>query len=250
MIPDTGKPNLLLWGLIIISAGVHLTLLMHIAGLYRPGTPVYIELDLRTISKPIQRDIPRPQEIPQPRVSPVQKMSQDEPTEALPLENMSATTLPKPIPIPEIPEAKGVDVATWEGKIDETAPVVEDAAETEKEGETDAPVSAGEGGTETEEKLLAETVYRNQLNKKIPLIHAEADRLYRKKARKRQIQGRTVVRVVIDYNGDIIAADIAESSNHRILDQIALKAVSGASPFPKPPNPPTTLDIPINFKLI
>jgi periplasmic protein TonB len=242
MIIDTQKPNLLLWGLIFISVGVHLILLMHIAGLYRNDPPVYIELDLRTISKPIQRDIPRPQDFPDPKIMPevfkplgipVEKSFQDEITAIPPLESLLPKNRPEPLRLPVIPEIKGVDIATWEGESDKRVMPQKQIQNT------------------TEDIILSETAYMQLLNeKKIPLIHAEAQMRYDKKARKRQIQGRTVVRVKIDQNGDIVASNIEESSEHTMLDRIALKAVENASPFPIPPKAPMTLYIPINFKLI
>jgi TonB family protein len=55
--------------------------------------------------------------------------------------------------------------------------------------------------------------------------------------------------VVIDADGKIVEAAIAESSTHDMLDAIALEAVASASPFPKPSQAPITIDIPITFKL-
>jgi protein TonB len=237
MIQGTTRPNLLLWGLIFISVGVHLILLMHIAGLYRPGAPVYIELDLRTISKPIQRNIPRPQDSPDPNIVsevfkppgiPEKKLFQNEITAIPPLESLLPKNGPEPLRLPEIPEIKGVDIATWEGEIDK-------------------PAMHTGALSKTEEKTRLEMAYLNQVGQ---MISAKAERFYRKKAGKRQLQGRTVVLVAIGDSGDIISTRVAESSNHRMLDQIALKAVEDASPFPKPPKAPMTLYIPINFKLI
>jgi protein TonB len=244
---DTGKPNLLLWGLIFISAGLHLMLLMHIAGLYHSGTPLYIELDLRTIAKPIQRNVPRPQdsldsralpEVFDPLKVPGEKLFQDDFKAMPPLESLSSKNLPEAAHLPEIPEIKGIDIATWEGEAKKPAPY---------EGE--APKQAPDEGdvTETEKNTGSEAAYINQVGQ---MISAKAEGLYRKKAKKRQMQGRTVVMVVIGDSGVIVTTRVAESSNQRMLDQIALKAVEDASPFPKPPKGAFTLYIPINFKLI
>ena len=236
MIPYAAKPNLLLWGLIIISVGVHLILLMHIAGVYRPGTPVYIELDLRTISTQTQRNIPRPQAVPDSKIVPEkfnplripeEKLFRNEVTAIPPLESLLPQKGPEALRLPEIPQIKSIDIATWEGEVDKPA----------HEGEL----------FKTEEKIQLEAAYKTQVRQMV--LH-KAEGLYRKKARKRQLQGRTVVLVVIGDSGDIVTARVAESSNYRMLDQIALKAVENASPFPKPPGGSITLNIPINFKLI
>jgi protein TonB len=212
-------------------------MLMHIGGLYRSSTPVYIELDLRTISKPIKRIIPRPRIFNDPKVSqnvleplriPEENLFREEFTKTPPLQDRLPPKTPEPIRMPELPEIKGIDIATWEGKTSESISPKGDTAKTEQ-------------------NIRLEAVYMNQVGQ---MISAKAGRLYRKKAKKRQLQGRTVVQVVIGDNGVIVSTRVAESSNHRMLDQIALKAVRDASPFPKPPRGLTTLDIPINFKLI
>ena len=243
MIPYAAKPNLLLWGLIIISVGVHLILLMHIAGVYRPGTPVYIELDLRTISTQTQRNIPRPQAVPDSKIVPEkfnplripeEKLFRNEVTAIPPLESLLPQKRPEALRLPEIPQIKSIDIATWEGEVDKPALLPQKQIKTT-----------------VDDIILSESAYMQLMNeKKIPLIHAEAKRRYDKKARKRQIQGRTVIGVKIDQNGNIVASYIEESSEHNILDRIALKAVENASPFLKPPKAPMTLYIPINFKLI
>jgi protein TonB len=270
MISHTGKPNGLLWGLIFVSIGVHLLMLMPLAGLYRPAvTPVTIELDLRTISRPIQKEKPQRPKIPAAPKPVKETLIPSEPTPVVPLKNIPAADVPQPILAPPLPAAKAMDIAPWKRKIDAAPPAEEDTAETGKKGDADEAVPVGEdaartqedsegGGSVSAEAVVAEAednrpsaeTYRNQLHAKIPLIHAEADRLYRKKAQKRQLQGRTTVRVVIGVEGDIVALNVTESSQNRMLDQIALKAVSKASPFPRPPSGPTTIDIPINFKLI
>jgi protein TonB len=239
---DTEKPNLLLWGLIFISIGVHLVLLMHVAGLYRSGSPVYIELDLRNISKPIQRIIPRPQvfhdskithKVLEPLRIPIENQFREEPPTVLPVQKPLLRQLPKPMQAPDLPGVKSIDIATWK-------------AETDRSESPQKQVHAPR-----EADISSEAAYMQLLNeRKIPLIQAEAQRRYDKKARKRQIQGRTVVAVKIDRNGDIMGSHIEESSKYSTLDRIALKAVENASPFPKPPHAPISLYIPINFKLI
>jgi len=240
MITDTGKQNWLLWGLLLISVAIHMVLFLRIAGWHRPTIPVYIELDLRNISKPIQRQIPRPQHTPEPRALPRANDDLKVPEDAavpenvppLPsLENLLPMPAPERIQPPKIPEIRDLDIATWEGDTGKT--VVHEAV-----------------GSTAGQNTFSTAAYVRQVKESIlPLIYAEADRRYNKRARKRQIQGRTLVRVIIDHNGEIIEAGIAESSDYDMLDDIALKAVTKAAPFPPPPDEKATLDIPITFQL-
>jgi protein TonB len=73
-------------------------------------------------------------------------------------------------------------------------------------------------------------------------------------ARKRQIEGRVVLRFVIDSDGSAKELSVIGSSNYQILDEAALRAVRDSSPFPGPPEKffkgPVTLEICLIFKLI
>jgi protein TonB len=240
MISDTGKQNWLLWGLLLVSVAIHLVLFLRIAGWHRPAIPVYIELDLRNISKPIQRQIPKPQHTPEPRALPranddlkvPEAVSAPEKVPALPaLKDLLPMPAPERIQPPKIPEIADLDIATWEGDTGKTA--VREAV-----------------GSTAEQNTFSTAAYMRQVKEIImPLIYAEADRRYNKRARKRQIQGRTLVRVIIDHNGEIVEAGVTESSNYAMLDDIALKAVTKAAPFPPPPDEKAMLDIPITFQL-
>ena len=238
MLADTHKPNLLLWFLILMSLGIHAAVFIRISGIHRPAAPVYIELDLRTESKPVQRTFPRPKPLQPAAIStsprnfaeipePVQRSVQTPPLPAI--EAAPLGPLPAGMQPPAIPAVKPLNIAVWKEKSEETKPQ-RDAA-------------AGKVSPNTR------AAYLQEVKKMIPIIAAEADRRYKRKARKRQIQGRTAVRVVIDADGKIVEATIAESSTHDMLDAIALKAVASASPFPKPSQAPVTIDIPITFKL-
>ncbi|MDH4319584.1 MAG: energy transducer TonB, partial [Desulfobulbaceae bacterium] len=63
----------------------------------------------------------------------------------------------------------------------------------------------------------------------------EKHKQYPSTAQKRNIQGEVTVRFVITPDGGIRNLVLVKSSNHKALDDAALKAVSKASPFPKPP---------------
>ena len=234
---DSGRANWLLRGLIVTSLGVHLFLIMHIAGWHRPGTPVYIELDLRSIADPIERQVPRPQFSTKTEVLPADmallKVGQEEVFQAQvvsppSLGDFLPPDLPERFDMPEIPDVRGIDITPWQAETPEK-PLPENTV------------------VETEKNTMPPEAYLSRIAQ---MISAEVERLYRQKAKKRQLQGRSVVRVIIDENGGLVTADVSESSSHRILDQIALKAVAAASPFPKPAKGPLTLFIPIHFKLI
>lgn len=50
-------------------------------------------------------------------------------------------------------------------------------------------------------------------------------------ARLQRLEGRVVVRIVVQENGDITSATIAKSSGHDLLDQAALETIRQASPL-------------------
>lgn len=50
-------------------------------------------------------------------------------------------------------------------------------------------------------------------------------------ARLQRLEGRVVVRIVIQENGDITSATVAKSSGHDLLDQAALETIRQASPL-------------------
>jgi len=66
-----------------------------------------------------------------------------------------------------------------------------------------------------------------------------------------RIQGSTTVKITISRSGQVESAQIAQSSGHIELDELALKAVLSAQPYPQPPGfaPSLTLRLPIEFRL-
>ena len=237
MLTDTHKPNLLLWFLIFVSLGIHAVIFIRMAGIHRPAAPVYIELDLRTRSKPVQRKLPRPKPVALSETSATPQNFPDipeplpQPTRIspLPAAETEPATAPAEMHRPAIPAVKQLKIAVWKGENQKDT-----SQETAADTGAAAPITAA---------------YLQEVKKIMPMIAAEADRRYKKKSRQRQIEGRTSVRVVINDAGEIVETKIAESSTYDMLDAIALKAVASASPFPRPPHAPLTIDIPINFKL-
>lgn len=66
----------------------------------------------------------------------------------------------------------------------------------------------------------------------VPLLQRiEALKHYPATARLQRLEGRVVVRIVIQEDGHISSATIAKSSGHDVLDQVALETVRQASPI-------------------
>jgi len=82
----------------------------------------------------------------------------------------------------------------------------------------------------------------------------ESRKRYPHEARMRRAQGRVVVRFVIEADGRVSDASLAERSQHAILNHAALDAIRASSPFPAPPkglfHGPVKLEIGIVFKLM
>ncbi len=77
-----------------------------------------------------------------------------------------------------------------------------------------------------------------------------ANRLYPRSAQRMRKQGTVRVRFNLARNGRISAATVVSSSGHRILDKAAVKALKKLGKYkPPPPGVPSTLTVPIRFKL-
>ena len=86
----------------------------------------------------------------------------------------------------------------------------------------------------------------------ILLPRIEALKEYPVDARLKHIEGRVVVRIVIQEDGQIVSAAIAKSSGHDTLDQAALETIRKISPvtLTQPlEQSPVTLHVPIRYQL-
>ena len=86
----------------------------------------------------------------------------------------------------------------------------------------------------------------------ILLPRIEALKEYPVDARLKHIEGRVVVRIVIQEDGQIVSATIAKSSGHEILDQAALETIRRASPLTLSQpleKASVTMQIPLSFNL-
>ena len=72
---------------------------------------------------------------------------------------------------------------------------------------------------------------------------------YPPKARLRNWQGVTIVRIELSPEGDVTQLVVAESSGKNVLDDAALKMVRRSLPLPKPPKGLRTVTVPVNFRL-
>lgn len=76
---------------------------------------------------------------------------------------------------------------------------------------------------------------------------------YPKIARKRGWQGKVILDLKIDSNGNVLSAKVRDSSGHAVLDKEALKMAKKAAPFPKPPlalqSQSFNITVPVSFKL-
>jgi len=223
------KPNWLLHSLIGVSLGIHLVIFMHITGIYRSRMLNYIELTLKDVSGPPKRDIPRPRHRPKPpdRVREVKRLKvtqrpipQLKPISIEPAERDLPDSLVERISRPDIPNYPGLNITKWSPP----------------------------------EELVAESDYATS-NSYIEIVRLmiEKHKHYPNLARAKRIEGRVTIRFMITPQGDVKNVEISRSSQHKILNGAALKAVKDAAPFPKPPGHryqgKLTLEVSIVFEL-
>jgi protein TonB len=85
------------------------------------------------------------------------------------------------------------------------------------------------------------------------LLHRiEELKQYPASARLNHVEGRVIVRIVIEEGGHIATVGIAKSSGHDVLDQAALETLRQASPIAlsRPlEKSPVTIQIPLSYRL-
>ena len=220
------KPNWLLRGLVGVSLAVHVVIFLHVSGLYNSKALTYIELTMRDISNPVEREIPRPRFRPKtPEVEEVKKLDisprrvpRMKPMKLDPPEKNLPDTLVEGIGAPEVPETEGVDVANW-------APgsLVDDAA--------------GD--------FLTAQNYLEMVRLKI-----ESHKKYPQQARLRNIEGRVTLRFVITTDGGVRDVEIVKRSRNTDLDAAAVAAVRASAPFSNPPRRFFDGDLPLELTIV
>jgi len=232
MIDDLHSPNWLLRGLIVLSVGAHLLILLQIAQLHRPKQVSKIELTLRSISRRPQHHIPKPSPQIYADMTPIEKHLPQKVDPQAMLFQPFQYQAPDPVdknalrqkkPLPSIPVVDDPEVISWQ---EEMATSVES------------------GPNLPEAHITAERTYTDQIKRQI-----EAVKQYPQRARRRNIQGVVDIVFTIGKEGEIVTIAIAKSSGSRILDRAAVDAVNKASPFDKPPKGPLTIQLPMVFKL-
>lgn len=227
------KPNWLLRGLISLSVGLHLLLLMNMSHLSRPRNVSRIELTLKQTSNPFKRQIPKPrprfEALKDPNEQIVAGELHERHTPMKPLQYI----MPAPIDADSLMVKKQIH----------RIPVVEDTDVAKWQDEPEMP--SGSVPAAGENRVMTERTYTDLVQKKI-----EAVKQYPKRAQRRNDQGVVKIVFTIGNNGEIVSADIFESSGSRILDRAAMDAVKKASPFARPPNGPVIIQLPIKFELL
>jgi protein TonB len=233
MADDSHKPNWLFRGLILLSVGVHLLLFMQMTHLYRPRDISRIELTLKQISSPFERQIPRPR----PRLKALMEMH--EPIQAEARHALSSPMKPFQYAMP-----KPVDPNSLTGKKQiPQLPVVEDT--TVAEWQAEPKTLSGSMSPLDERLVMTERAYTHLVKKQI-----EAVKQYPKRAQRRNEQGVVEMIFTIGNDGEIVSQNIIKSSGSRILDGAAIDALKKASPFARPPNGPIVIQFPIRFELL
>ena len=233
MYDDYHRPNWLLRGLIFLSVGVHLVLLIQMTQLYRPRVISRIELTLKQISNTFQREIPRPRlplkPLTEPKGQTVTGALEKPYTPRKPLQYV----LPPPIQsnrlmgnkqIPRIPLIEDTGIAKWQ-----------DETETSSDS---VPPSA-------ERPVAAERAYTDLVQRRIETV-----KQYPKRAQRRNEQGVVIIVFTIGNDGEVVSVNILTSSGSRLLDGAAIDAVKKASPFARPPNGSMIIQLPIRFELL
>lgn len=203
-------PNWLLRIFLCISAGIHLIILIKVSGLSNWKPLNYIELELKEMSRPWAREIPRPRQ--RLRSSPK-------------VENPRVLTVSRSQPPRHMPQ-----------KIDRPEEPDNGLGEEIPMPDLGAPVSCTVI-SQWQPEMFADgsEVYSTAASYlEMVKLRIEQHKRYPQQAQERQIQGRVPVSFVITPEGE--ARDIKViTPQHELLDEAALKAIRDAVPFPRPP---------------
>lgn len=210
------RNNRLLAALILVSAALHALVVLRVPGLFGFGSQSFIELELKEPERPNVRNIPRPPRRSEP--PPLEPASRPVEPDLPPLKPMAAPSQEVEALRAEVPVSK-----PWAGF----------------EGSIEAPSVFSFGSARD---------YFEMVRLKI-----ESRKKYPRAAMERQIEGRVVVRFVIEGDGRVASVELAQRSEHEILNLAAQEAVRAASPFPRPPrrffSGPVSLEVAIVFEL-
>lgn len=190
------KPNWVLRGFLLVSGALHLILLLQVSGLVTVDGGRKIEVSLFE-GRAAPRALPRPR----PRKVQPPPLSRDQPVSALP------RLFPQSIPQPSEAPPDAADGISAEPAVALPA----------------AALSASLGA-------LDRSTYFDLVRQRI-----ESHKRYPLTARKRQVQGKVVLRFTLSDRGDLQQVSVLRSSKSSDLDQAAMDAVRSAAPYPPPP---------------
>lgn len=237
-VKEAGGSNRLFCALFVLSVGVHALVFMHLAGTYRSGALSFIELTLQNVSKPVERNIPRPRPRAKERYEPVYpsrpriethhipplKPMRIEPTESLVSDGLMERI--DAAPVPQVPGAAifGSDL----GKADSSSFKEYDTADAHSFKDHD-----------TADAYLEMVRLRIDKHKQYPT-----------EARAAHMEGRVIVRFTITTDGGLRSVEVRGSSRKKPLDEAAINAVRSAAPFPVPPRHLFEGDIPLQLTIV
>lgn len=148
---------------------------------------------------------------------------------------------PEKLPAPTIPDEFPVAPDTPGSSISSTSKTLNKPPE-------DSP-SGSQSVQETAEYTSAKNSYFARL-----MGTLQRNKRYPKEAKKKKEQGTVMLQFSINKRGDVIAANIAESSGHLLLDEAALQMLRKASPLPSIPDSlaqqQLEITIPVEYSLI
>lgn len=194
--------------------------------------------------------------VPPSPIQPVQHKSEalTAPPPSAPEKTM--TELLPPIPTPQSTRELRPDAeeAAATSQLPETTPVPEPSPSSSKEqapGSISAPTQTAALTPPTPPGTVARKPDYGWFAATL-LPRIESLKQYPAEARLKHLEGRVLVRVVVQEDGQIVSATIAKSSGHDILDQAALETLQKSSPImlTQPLGKSSvTLQIPINYQL-
>jgi periplasmic protein TonB len=212
MVLNRERPNRLLWGLVMVSVGVHVLIYARISKCYSSNDRSYIELTLR------QSASERPERyIPHPRIIKSPPLVAELPKRLLVAQRPVPTLAPTPVDPLSIPvtAASAAGVSVPQQPHLSAAPVADFD-----------PKAFSIRSVEFDSKGAYLTMVRQRI---------ETRKVYPDLAQKRHQEGRVTVGFTITPGGRIKDTGIVTYSPYQALNEAALKAVSAAGPFPPPP---------------
>ena len=185
---------------------------------------------------------------PKPKPKPIEKKKIVKKVKKKPLiQKKKEVVIPKPEPVVEEVIAEPIEEEIEEKTVEEE--VIE--AETDEESVEEEVISASNNlDSNSLEDNSAAASRARYLKTHFMYIKEKIQKkiVYPRIARRRGLQGKTVISFVICADGSVRDLKVVESSGYAVLDKSAIKTVKMAAPFPKPPVS-AELVIPITFRL-